>query len=108
MSIDDRDTALAVGGDVDSTSVGAADVTVEPAVVGTDAIVVVAGVVVAGLVVAGVVVAGVVDGVETVPLVAVDGVVGFAVVTEVFAALDEQLASIAVIVKTIAAPRNRV
>lgn len=90
MLVDDPDTVLVGGGDVDSTSVGATDVTVEPAAGGADATVVVAGVV---------------DGDGSVPLTAVD-VVGAFTVTEVFAALDEQLARMAAIVKASAAPRN--
>ena len=101
VSVDDRETVVVGGGDVDSTSVAATDVTVGLADGGGDATVVVAG-----MVVAVVVVAVVVGGDDSVLLAAVDVVGAFTVVTEVFDALDEQLARMAVTVKTIAAPRN--
>ena len=91
VSVDDRETVVVGGGDVDSTSVAATDVTVGLAVGGGDATVVVAVVV---------------GGDDSVLLAAVDVVGAFTVVTEVFDALDEQLARMAVTVKTIAAPRN--
>lgn len=107
MLADDCGTALVGGGDVVSTTVGDTDETVELAA-GGDATVV----------------AGETDGAEAVPLAAVDAVVAFTVDVvvaftvdggevftvdgEAFDALDEQLASVAATMKTVAAPRNRV
>ena len=98
VSVDDRETVVGGGGNVDSTSVGATEMNVELAAGGADATEVVAGTVVAG----------VIDGDDSVLLAAADVVVGvITVVAEVFDAFDEQLASMAVTVKTIAALRHR-